>query len=92
MSRNPKQARSRNGNKKQQNTTSGQKPEIKIVEEEQPEEPEIPTCLTCVEPITYFAIGDACDHKELCGRCAIRQRKLYGKPECVLCQVCTIKT
>jgi len=87
--RTARQARSRKANGKPKEVVVDGKKKVvveKVAEVQEPEEPEISTCLTCVEEITYFAIGDACDHKDLCARCALRQRRLYGKPECVLCQ------
>lgn len=87
MQRNARQARSRNAGKGKNHTPDTTDKVVKEVKVD-PEEEEDLDCLTCVESIEFFAVGDACDHAALCGKCAIRQRKLYNKPDCVLCQVC----
>lgn len=44
-----------------------------------------PSCLTCCEPIEFFAVG-ACNHTELCGYCTIRRRQLYKEIDCPICK------
>jgi hypothetical protein len=43
-------------------------------------------CLTCCNPIRYFAVG-MCNHRSICSLCVIRMRSLYGETECPLCKV-----
>ena len=44
-----------------------------------------PTCLTCCEPIEFFAVGE-CNHVELCGLCTIRRRQIYKEMDCCICK------
>ena len=92
QTRQARQARSRKGkgeSKKKVEDKKEDKKEIPYVDPISTSDEDSLTleCLTCVEEIQYYAKGDGCDHTVLCGKCAIRQRQLYHKPECVLCQV-----
>lgn len=52
--------------------------------EEHLSEEEADTCLICAEPIVVAAICP-CNHTT-CHLCAYRQRKLYGKTQCLICR------
>lgn len=42
-------------------------------------------CLTCCEPVTYFALGP-CNHRDLCDKCSLRMRECYKDNSCPLCK------
>jgi hypothetical protein len=42
-------------------------------------------CLTCCEPIAYFALGP-CNHRDLCDKCSLRMRECYKDNSCPLCK------
>lgn len=44
-----------------------------------------PACLTCCEPIEFFAVG-VCNHNEVCAMCTIRRRQIYGDMDCCICK------
>lgn len=44
------------------------------------------SCLMCSEPIVVFAVG-ACNHRVMCGLCALRWRELYKDKRCPMCKV-----
>lgn len=42
-------------------------------------------CLTCCEPIVFFALGP-CNHRDLCDTCSLRMRECYKDNSCPLCK------